>query len=135
MEKYYVRQTTSQGKPRLHFYSSLSNSNHVKVFSSNSSLEDMRILLRILDDRHRLTKSHIYTDDESLFKRMVIFSGSVQNVKRRYVYNIMAEVISKFEELSLQYWYSEFTTKYLKRKNMVDTYRVGAALRRLYVRI
>jgi hypothetical protein len=36
------------------------------------------------------------------------------------------------DEFSLQFWYTEFLTRFSKRNNMVDTYKVSKAFRDLY---
>ncbi|BFH72981.1 hypothetical protein SJAV_09250 [Sulfurisphaera javensis] len=133
MSQFYVRETISEKKPKLHFYSQ-TGSSYVKVFSARLGLSDLKLFLEKVNFPHKVTKKSVYTDDETLFKMMVVYVGSLQNVRKKVLYTVLVNVVSSFDNFTLHFWYSEFTSRYMKTNSMVSTYRVGRALRDLYVK-
>jgi hypothetical protein len=44
----------------------------------------------------------------------------------------LSKAVASLDEFSLQFWYTEFVSRYQRRNNLLDTYRVGKAFRDLY---
>lgn len=131
---YQIRETKSEGKERLYFYET-KNEKTSKTFKATLSLNELvEQLYKRTDLKYKRTKKSVFTDSERLFKLSTVYSGVRQTMRSTSPSRILAltKVLVTMEEYSLHFWYSEFITRYLERKNVVDTYKVGRAFRDLY---
>ncbi len=125
--------TRSNNKPRVYYY--IHNYKNSRVFASSISFGELKenILNRVYL-KYKLTKKMLFTEDERLFKILVIYGGVRQTIRNALPYRILtlSKKIISMDEFSLQFWYTEFLSRYSERHNIVDTYRVGKAFRDLY---
>lgn len=131
---YQIREIKSEGKERLYFYET-KNEKTSKTFKATLSLNELvEQLYKRTDLKYKRTKKSVFTDSEKLFKLSTVYSGVRQTMRSTSPSRILAlsKVLVTMEEYSLHFWYSEFITRYLERKNVVDTYKVGRAFRDLY---
>ncbi|MEM3189383.1 MAG: hypothetical protein QXR72_14445 [Saccharolobus sp.] len=91
-------------------------------------------MLSRTDIKFNKTKKTISTDSERLFKIAVIYGGVRQTIRKANHSRLVsiANTLLSLEEFSLQFWYTEFISRYSSRNNIVDTYRVGRSFRDLY---
>ncbi len=125
--------TRKNNKPRIYYY--VHNLKSLRVFASSvSSVELKENILDRVDLKYKLTRRMLFTDEERLFKTLVIYGGVRQSIRNPSAYRILtlSKKIVSMDEFSLQYWYTEFLSKYSARQNIIDTYRVGRAFRDLY---
>ena len=132
---FLIRETASEGKPRLHYYLVKPEGGSLKVFKASLSVSELNdVLLSKADVDYRRTRKTVSTESERLFKMAVIYGG-VRLTLRNTSYSrllALAKALLSLEEFSLQFWYTEFVSRYSQRNNLVDTYRVGKAFRDLY---
>lgn len=79
--RFYIWENTKEDKPRSRFYSSASTS-YVRGFIVGFNMCDRKLFLEKANAPLRLTKKRIFTDDERLFKMLVVYNDSIQNVKK-----------------------------------------------------
>ena len=132
---FLIRETVSEGKPRLHYYLVKPEGGSLKVFKASLSVSELNdVLLSKADVDYRRTRKTVSTESERLFKMAVIYGG-VRLTLRNTSYSrllALAKALLSLEEFSLQFWYTEFVSRYSQTNNLVDTYRVGKAFRDLY---
>ncbi|MCQ4448868.1 MAG: hypothetical protein NO076_06475 [Sulfolobales archaeon] len=134
MNPFYVREVKAKGRPRLYFYE-VRNGKAFRLFKSSLSLSEIKEhLLNRVQASYKLTKKTIYTEDERLFKTLVVYGGVRQGTMNPSASRIMdlSKAVASLDEFSLQFWYTEFVSRYQRRNNLLDTYRVGKAFRDLY---
>lgn len=132
---FLIRETVSEGRPRLHYYLTKQGGGSLKVFRATLSVSELSdVLLSKAEGDYKRTKKTITTESERLFKMAVVYGG-VRLTMRNAGYSrllALAKALLSLEEFSLQFWYTEFASRYSQRNNLVDTYRVGKAFRDLY---
>ena len=80
---YLIRESSSEGKPRLHYYRVTQNKESFKVFKASLSISELdEILLSRTDIKFNKTKKTISTDSERLFKIAVIYGGVRQTIRK-----------------------------------------------------
>ncbi|QXJ32013.1 hypothetical protein [Saccharolobus shibatae] len=132
---YYIRETLSEGKPKLHYYQVSQENRGFKVFKASLSLSELNdILLSKTDIKFGITKKTVTINSERLFKMAVIYGGVRQTMRKYSVSRFLSvsKVLISMEEFSLQFWYTEFISRFSHRNNVVDAYKVGRAFRDLY---
>ncbi|WP_221290327.1 hypothetical protein [Stygiolobus caldivivus] len=132
---YVIRESSSEGKPRSHYYRLTQNKESFKVFRASLSISELdEVLLSRTDIKFNKTRKTISTDSERLFKMAIIYGGVRQTIRvaNRSRLVSIAKVLLSLEEFSLQFWYTEFVSRYSTRNNIVDTYKVGRSFRDLY---
>lgn len=131
---YYIRETKSEGRPKLHYYQTNENKS-VKLFKATLSISELyEMLLSRTDIKFKKTKMTVSTDSERLFKMAVVYGGVRQTLRNTSHVRLLgiSKAILSLEEFSLHFWYTEFVSRYLRRNNSVDTFRVSRAFRDLY---
>ncbi|WP_286188980.1 hypothetical protein [Sulfolobus sp. S-194] len=132
---YVIRESLSEGKPRLHYYRITQNNESFKVFKASLSLSELNeILLSRTDIKFNRTKKTLSTDNERLFKMSIVYGGvrqALRKVTKSRLISI-AKALLSLEEFSLQFWYTEFISRYSRRNSILDAYRVSKSFRDLY---
>ncbi|ADX84675.1 hypothetical protein [Saccharolobus islandicus] len=129
--EYLIRETVSN---RIYYYI-VRDSNSSRVFKANVSLSEIYdIILKNVNLEYKRTKKTIRTENERLFKIMIVYGGVRQAIRKVYAKRIneLGKTIIGMDEFSLQFWYTEFLSRYSRKNNIVDTYRVSRSFRDLY---
>lgn|GEM_PF-896478 len=81
----------------------------------------------------KLTRSGVRVFDEVLYKRLLIYAVTLACIRKRNTFRILrtAEVISKLDEYSLHFWYTEAISRF-KEGGVRSLWRVSRSLRVLY---
>jgi len=117
------------------YYYILRDSSSSKVFKASVTLSEINdIILKKVNIEYKRSKKTLRTENERLFKILVIYGGVRQSMRKIFASRIneLGNVLINMDEFSLQFWYTEFLTRFSKRNNMVDTYKVSKAFRDLY---
>ncbi|MFP3203256.1 MAG: hypothetical protein RXR43_13870 [Sulfolobus sp.] len=129
--EYLIRETS----PNRIYYYIIRNSSSSRVFKAAASLSEIYdIILKNVNVEYKRSKKTIRTENERLFKIMIVYGGVRQTIRKVYATRIneLGKIIIGMDEFSLQFWYTEFLTRFSKRNNIVDTYKVSKAFRDLY---
>lgn len=117
------------------YYYILRDSSSSKVFKASVTLSEINdIILKKVNIEYKRSKKTLRTENERLFKILVIYGGVRQSMRKIFASRIneLGNVLINMDEFSLQFWYTEFLTRFSKRNNVVDTYKVSKAFRDLY---
>ncbi|MFP3203458.1 hypothetical protein DDW13_07855 [Acidianus hospitalis] len=117
------------------YYYILRDSSSSKVFKASVTLSEINdIILKKVNIEYKRSKKTLRTENERLFKILVIYGGVRQSMRKIFASRIneLGNVLINMDEFSLQFWYTEFLTRFSKRNNIVDTYKVSKAFRDLY---
>ncbi|MUM65786.1 hypothetical protein D1867_11165 [Acidianus infernus] len=128
--KFLIREGSS-----FSYYYLVRDSSTSKVFKASVTLGEFDdLILKKINAEYKRTKKTISTDNERIFKILVVYGGVRQTMRKVLASRInkLSDVLINMDEFSLHYWYSEFLTRFSRRNNVVDTYRVGRAFRDLY---
>lgn len=81
----------------------------------------------------KMTKNGMRVLDEVLYKRLLIYATTLACIRKRSTLRILrtAEVISKLDEYSLHFWYTEVISRF-KERGVRALWRVSRSLRVLY---
>lgn len=81
----------------------------------------------------KMTKNGMRVLDEVLYKRLLIYATTLACMRKRSTLRILrtAEVISKLDEYSLHFWYTEVISRF-KERGVRALWRVSRSLRVLY---
>lgn len=123
-----------EGSSNSHYYI-LRDSSSSKVFKASVTLSEINdIILKKVNIEYKRSKKTLRTENERLFKILVIYGGVRQSMRKIFASRIneLGNVLINMDEFSLQFWYTEFLTRFSKRNNIVDTYKVSKAFRDLY---
>ncbi|WP_016729822.1 hypothetical protein [Saccharolobus islandicus] len=129
--EYLIRETS----PNRIYYYIIRNSSSSRVFKAAVSLSEIYdIILKNISVEYKRTKKAIRTENERLFKIMIVYGGVRQTIRKVYATRIneLGKIIIGMDEFSLQFWYTEFLSRYSRRNNIIDTYRVSKSFRDLY---
>ncbi|MBB5254120.1 hypothetical protein [Sulfurisphaera ohwakuensis] len=129
--EYLIRETS----PNRIYYYIVRNSSSSRVFKAAVSLNEIYdIILKNVNVEYKRTKKTIRTENERLFKIMIIYGGVRQTIRKVYATRInkLGKIIIGMDEFSLQFWYTEFLSRYSRRNNIIDTFRVSKSFRDLY---
>lgn len=117
------------------YYYILRDSSSSKVFKASVTLSEINdIILKKVNIEYKRSKKTLRTENERLFKILVVYGGVRQSMRKIFTSRIneLGNVLINMDEFSLQFWYTEFLTRFSKRNNIVDTYKVSKAFRDLY---
>jgi hypothetical protein len=117
------------------YYYILRDSSSSKVFKASVTFSEIDdIILKKVNIEYKRSKKALRTENERLFKILVIYGGVRQSMRKIFASRIneLGNVLINMDEFSLQFWYTEFLTRFSKRNNIVDTYKVSKAFRDLY---
>jgi len=123
-----------EGSSNSNYYI-LRDSSSSKVFKASVTLSEINdIILKKVNIEYKRSKKTLRTENERLFKILVIYGGVRQSMRKIFASRIneLGNVLINMDEFSLQFWYTEFLTRFSKRNNIVDTYKVSKAFRDLY---
>ncbi|MEJ2771395.1 MULTISPECIES: hypothetical protein [unclassified Stygiolobus] len=123
-----------EGSSNSYYYILRDNSSS-KVFKASVTLSEINdIILKKVNIEYKRSKKALRTENERLFKILVIYGGIRQSMRKIFASRIneLGNVLINMDEFSLQFWYTEFLTRFSQRNNIVDTYKVGKAFRDLY---
>jgi hypothetical protein len=129
--EYLLRETS----PNRVYYYVVRNGSSSRVFKAAVSLSEIYdIILKNVNVEYKRSKKTIRTENERLFKIMIVYGGVRQTIKKVYATRIneLGKTIIGMDEFSLQFWYTEFLSRYSMRNNIVDTFRVSKSFRDLY---
>jgi len=129
--EYLLRETS----PNRIYYYVVRNGSGSRVFKAAVSLSEIYdIILKNVNVEYKRSKKTIRTENERLFKIMIVYGGVRQTIKKVYATRIneLGKTIIGMDEFSLQFWYTEFLSRYSTRNNVVDTFRVSKSFRDLY---
>jgi len=129
--EYLIRET---GPNRVYYYV-IRNGSSSRVFKAAVSLSEIYdIILKNVNVEYKRSKKTVRTENERLFKIMIVYGGVRQTIKKVYATRIneLGKTIIGMDEFSLQFWYTEFLSRYSMRNNIVDTFRVSKSFRDLY---
>jgi hypothetical protein len=129
--EYLIRETS----PNRIYYYIIRNSSSSRVFKAAVSLSEIYdIILKNVNVEYKRSKKTIRTENERLFKIMIVYGGVRQTIRKVYATRIneLGKIIIGMDEFSLQFWYTEFLSRYSRRNNIVDTFRVSKSFRDLY---
>jgi hypothetical protein len=81
----------------------------------------------------RVTKSGMWVYDESLYKQLLIYAVALNSMRKKNALRVMRlmEVVSKLDEYSLHFWYTEMIARF-KQLGLRGLSRVARSLRVLY---
>jgi len=79
------------------------------------------------------TKSGLRIYDESLYKRLLVYTATLSTIRRRNALRTLKliETVNKLDDYSLHFWYSEFVSIF-KQRGLRSVGRVSRSLRVLY---
>jgi len=129
--EYLIRET---GPNRVYYYV-IRNGSSSRVFKAAVSLSEIYdIILKNVNVEYKRSKKTVRTENERLFKIMIVYGGVRQTIKKVYATRIneLGKTIIGMDEFSLQFWYTEFLSRYSMKNNIVDTFRVSKSFRDLY---
>jgi hypothetical protein len=129
--EYLIRETN----PNRIYYYVVRNGSSSRVFKAAVSLSEIYdIILKNVNVEYKRSKKTIRTENERLFKIMIVYGGVRQAIRKAYATRIneLGKTIIGMDEFSLQFWYTEFLSRYSTRNNIVDTFRVSKSFRDLY---
>jgi hypothetical protein len=129
--EYLIRETS----PNRIYYYVVRNGSSSRVFKAAVSLSEIYdIILKNVNVEYKRSKKTIRTENERLFKIMIVYGGVRQAIRKVYATRIneLGKTIIGMDEFSLQFWYTEFLSRYSTRNNIVDTFRVSKSFRDLY---
>ena len=129
--EYLIRETS----PNRIYYYIIRDSSSSRVFKAAVSLSEIYdIILKNVNVEYKRSKKTIRTENERLFKIMIVYGGVRQTIRKVYATRIneLGKIIIGMDEFSLQFWYTEFLSRYSRRSNIVDTFRVSKSFRDLY---
>lgn len=129
--EYLIRETS----PNRIYYYIIRNSSSSRVFKAAVSLSEIYdIILKNVNVEYKRSKKTIRTENERLFKIMIVYGGVRQTIRKVYATRIneLGKIITGMDEFSLQFWYTEFLSRYSMRNNIIDTFRVSKSFRDLY---
>ncbi|ACP44860.1 hypothetical protein YG5714_0565 [Sulfolobus islandicus Y.G.57.14] len=129
--EYLIRETS----PNRIYYYIIRNSSSSRVFKAAVSLSEIYdIILKNVNVEYKRSKKTIRTENERLFKIMIVYGGVRQTIRKVYATRIneLGKIIIGMDEFSLQFWYTEFLSRYSRRNNIIDTFRVSKSFRDLY---
>ena len=129
--EYLIRETS----PNRIYYYIIRNSSSSRVFKAAVSLSEIYdIILKNVNVEYKRSKKTIRTENERLFKIMIVYGGVRQTIRKVYATRIneLGKIIIGMDEFSLQFWYTEFLSRYSRRSNIIDTFRVSKSFRDLY---
>jgi len=128
--EYFIREGNSNT-----FYYILRGNVTSKVFKTSVTLSEMYdIILKNTNMEFKRTKKTLRTENERLFKILVVYGGVRQSMRKIYATRIneLGKTLINMDEFSLQFWYTESLSKFSTRNNVVDTFKVSKAFRDLY---
>jgi hypothetical protein len=129
--EYLIRETS----PNRIYYYIIRDSSSSRVFKAAVSLSEIYdIVLKNVNVEYKRTKKTVRTENERLFKIMIVYGGVRQTIRKVYATRIneLGKIIIGMDEFSLQFWYTEFLSRYSRRNNIIDTFRVSKSFRDLY---
>ncbi len=129
--EYLIRETS----PNRIYYYIIRNNSSSRVFKAAVSLSEIYdIILKNVNVEYKRSKKTIRTENERLFKIMIVYGGVRQTIRKVYATRIneLGKIIIGMDEFSLQFWYTEFLSRYSRRNNIIDTFRVSKSFRDLY---
>ncbi|MFP3203552.1 MAG: hypothetical protein RXR43_15465 [Sulfolobus sp.] len=129
--EYLIRETS----PNRIYYYIIRDSSSSRVFKAAVSLGEIYdIILKNVNVEYKRSKKTIRTENERLFKIMIVYGGVRQTIRKVYATRIneLGKIIIGMDEFSLQFWYTEFLSRYSRRNNIIDTFRVSKSFRDLY---
>jgi len=129
--EYLIRETS----PNRIYYYIIRNSSSSRVFKAAVSLSEIYdIILKNVNVEYKRSKKTIRTENERLFKIMIVYGGVRQTIRKVYATRIneLGKIITGMDEFSLQFWYTEFLSRYSMRNNIIDTFRISKSFRDLY---
>jgi hypothetical protein len=129
--EYLIRETS----PNRIYYYIIRDSSSSRVFKAAVSLSEIYdIILKNVNVEYKRSKKTIRTENERLFKIMIVYGGVRQTIRKVYATRIneLGKIIIGMDEFSLQFWYTEFLSRYSRRNNIIDTFRVSKSFRDLY---
>ncbi|MCI4407788.1 MAG: hypothetical protein JHC26_01760 [Thermofilum sp.] len=129
--EYLVRETS----PNRVYYYIIRNGSSSRVFKAAVSLSEIYdIILKNVNVEYKRSRKTVRTENERLFKIMLVYGGVRQTIRKVYATRIneLGKIIMGMDEFSLQFWYTEFLSRYSRRNNTVDTFRVSKSFRDLY---
>jgi hypothetical protein len=129
--EYLIRETS----PNRIYYYIIRDSSSSRVFKAAVSLSEIYdIILKNVNVEYKRSKKTIRTENERLFKIMIVYGGVRQTIRKVYATRIneLGKIIIGMDEFSLQFWYTEFLSRYSRRSNIIDTFRVSKSFRDLY---
>ena len=131
--EYLIRETS----PNMIYYYIMRNTSSSRVFKAAVSLSEIYdIILKNVNVEYKRSRSKktIRTENERLFKIMIVYGGVRQTIRKVYATRIneLGKIIIGMDEFSLQFWYTEFLSRYSRRNNIIDTFRVSKSFRDLY---
>jgi len=130
--EYLIRETS----PNRIYYYIIRNSSSSRVFKAAVSLSEIYdIILKNVNVEYKRAKKTIRTENERLFKIMIVYGGVRQTIRKVYATRIneLGKIIIGMDEFSLQFWYTEFLSRYSRRNNIIDTFRVSKSFCDLYM--
>jgi len=129
--EYLIRETS----PNRIYYYIIRITSRSRVFKAAVSLSEIYdIILKNVNVEYKRAKKTIRTENERLFKIMIVYGGVRQTIRKVYATRIneLGKIIIGMDEFSLQFWYTEFLSRYSRRNNIIDTFRVSKSFRDLY---
>jgi hypothetical protein len=130
--EYLIRETS----PNRIYYYIIRNSSSSRVFKAAVSLSEIYdIILKNVNVEYKRAKKTIRTENERLFKIMIVYGGVRQTIRKVYATRIneLGKIIIGMDEFSLQFWYTEFLSRYSRRNNIIDTFGVSKSFCDLYM--
>jgi hypothetical protein len=81
----------------------------------------------------KVTKSGMHVYDESLYKQLLVYSMTLSSMRKRSSLRVLRliECISKLDEYSLHFWYTEAISRF-EGRGLIAVKRVSKAVRALY---
>ncbi|WP_373468449.1 hypothetical protein [Acidianus infernus] len=108
--KFLIREGSS-----FSYYYLLRDSSTSKVFKASVTLGEFDdLILKKINAEYKRTKKTISTDNERIFKILVVYGGVRQTMRKVLASRInkLSDVLINMDEFSLHYWYSEFLTRF-----------------------
>ncbi len=102
--EYLLRETS----PNRVYYYVVRNGSSSRVFKAAVSLSEIYdIILKNVNVEYKRSKKTIRTENERLFKIMIVYGGVRQTIKKVYATRIneLGKTIIGMDEFSLQFWY------------------------------
>jgi len=118
------------------YYYIIRNTSSSRVFKAAVSLSEIYdIILKNVNIEYKRSKKTIRTENERLFKIMIVYGGVRQTIRKVYATRIneLGKIIIGMDEFSLQFWYTEFLSRYSRRNNIIDTFGVSKSFCDLYI--